>query len=155
MLTRAEVSRLCGVPESTLIGMHKAGHLPSTGQMTEMHVLALSVARGLRARGLPLKEAGQVLDYLWWLHRETAESHFAQGRRYIAFFRTQPCNVLVSKEAVSQAIDVKVAHEAGLLPVLVDVEKIWHRILEEVAKLRPDAGRTQTAGEKLTPSPRG
>ncbi len=144
MLSRPEISALTGVPTSTIGLLQQTGLIPQSGQMTMTQALAVAVARGLSARGVGSKDAGDVLEYIWGLHEERLEACFARGACFIAIFGTKPCPRLVDMESVTRnpAVHVATAWAAGLVPALVDVQLVWERLKEGLKKLR--------GGEKAT-----
>lgn len=127
--TDGQASVITGVPRGTFQSMRARGTIPA-GPLSDVRVLALAVSRGLRARGVGVDHAGDVLDWLW--HRvtlERLEADLARGARWLLVAADLPplCR-LVTLASVTNNPEVppEAAYMAGV--TLVNVGTVWSRI---------------------------
>ena len=139
-MTSSAVARVLGVPVPTVQAWVRRGLIrpviPGTGtghhgRYSIVDVLAVAMARALRARGLSLKTAGAALEILRGYSEADLLREFSAGRRYIALTEGGATDGLVSRE---EAMDQAPAEE--LLPTVVDVAALYHRVAGRMADRR-------------------
>jgi hypothetical protein len=119
-------------------------------------VLALAVARGLRACGVVPTDAAAVLQYLWEQTASSLEARFRAGRTRLGLTIT-PQGTHCRAELVrrDEILDDETGGEAkaaalrsGVSPSALDVEAIWRFILTQAqagAEAGEDVGRATPA----------
>jgi hypothetical protein len=136
-------SRLLDIPLGSLKFARLHGQIP-TGSLPEG--LGVAAARAARTRGASLEAAGNLMGYVSGLSVEALERTFSSGRTHVLLVGQmvlprllKPADVLNNPEVVN---NLPAAWAAGLTPVLLDIQAIWLRILEEVRKLDGAAKET-------------
>jgi hypothetical protein len=136
-LTSAELCRLTGLPMGTLKRLRASGWLRAAqpGGQGRGHAdrwslpqaLGITVARGLRRRGVSLEQANAALQYLWSMSGARLEAHFKAGRTCLALLGTEVLPRLLPLDSIlaNNQIDYATAASVGMLPAAVDVQRIW------------------------------
>ncbi len=145
--TTAQLCQLTGLPLGTLHRLRSMGSVLAakpggsgrghSNLWSPEQVLALAVARGLRACGVVSKNAEGVLQYLWGQTASTLEAHFQAGRTYLGLTITPQgtrCRAeLVRRDEIldDETMDQfkAAALRSGVRPSALDVEAIWRFIL--------------------------
>ena len=147
--TTAELCKLTGVPLGTLHRLRSLGSVLAArpgGQgrgrsdlWSPEQVLALAVARGLRACGVVPEDAEAVLQYLWTQTASTLEAHFRAGRTHLGLAISPQgthcrAELVRRDETLNDARSDEVraaALPSGVGPSALDVEAIWRFILKQ------------------------
>src|SRR5579871_1550798 len=153
-LSSTELSQVLAVPVPTVQSWARRDIIRPVvpGRGTGNHaryaivdVLAVALARGLRARGVPLKMASMALDVLRGYTEAELCQAFEEGRRYIVLTQDGAHGGLVGREQVfGQSTDQ--AQEDGLLPVVVDVKVFYDRVCSKIDGLNRNGTEAATAG---------
>ncbi len=134
-----DVARVVGVSEGTVKSWCKQGLIrpviPADGpgvhrRFSLVDVLAVALARGLRARGVPLKVAGVALEILRGFTEADLLRAFEDGRRYILIGDHAPNGLVNREEAFGRDFDQ--AHEDDLLPTIVDVKVLYDKVCAKI-----------------------
>ncbi len=102
-------------------------------------VLAVAMGRGLRASGFTLNAAAAVTDALMQFTEEQLLSNFDQGRICLMVAGEKVSRRLVNREevALNTYIDLKAGKDIGLLPIALDVKRLYDNICNRIDQLAP------------------
>jgi hypothetical protein len=86
-----------------------------------------------------LEEAGPVLQYFFDMSPTQLEARFRDGQTCLAVFGTKILPRLVTRDSIleNEQLDYSSAATAGLLPAVLEVQRIWEFIKLEAGKLKP------------------
>jgi len=95
-------------------------------------VVAVTVGRGLRAKGHPLRVAADAMAFLEGFTEERLEACFSDGRRWLLVQAgEQVVERLMSEEEISTSkVLAKITAASGIPPVALDVEKVYRFTIE-------------------------
>lgn len=111
-------------------------------------LLAVAVGRHLRQRGLSLKQAGNVLQWLWRQDLEDMQADWAAGRRLLLTVgNAEPLDRLVSREELARGrIDLSRAIDAECPVVVIDLAGIYNVIVARLDAIEAERkAPTETA----------
>jgi hypothetical protein len=116
-----------------LTTLYQRGLIPSSGGLNLQQLLAVAVARGLRASGVPFEQCALTLRFLWELPTERLEADFKRGAFFLCVIGNRlVLPRLVTREAVefdeTARLVVHLDQDQDLRPVLLNVHQLAKRL---------------------------
>jgi len=134
-LSAGEVCDLVRIPYQTLNywvvqGLITPAYAPGGAGRSRLFrltdVVAVTVGRGLRSKGYPLRVAADAMRFLGSFTEESLEACFSDGRKYLLLTAGEVTERLVSEPEMTRSkVMAKIAELSGIPPVALDVQKVY------------------------------
>lgn len=143
LLSTSQAASVLGIKERQLQNWIKDGIVPTLRRgrgrgnhhlLDVISVLAIACARDCRQRGLSLREAGTVCEWLMNHSLESLQEQWRRGQVFLFVVGDEVAPLLCSREMLfnNPDIDLVKAHTVGLPVAILNLEGAYNKIVERI-----------------------